>query len=317
CTKTGLTEGKHCSVCKAVLVAQETVAALGHTEVTDEAVAATCTKTGLTEGKHCSVCKAVITAQKTVPATGHKPVAVKAVAATCTKSGLTAGKRCSVCKAVITAQKTVPATGHKPVAVKAVAATMSKNGKTAGKKCSVCNAVITKQTVIAKIKIVKLANASYTCTGKAIKPAVIVKDSNGKAIAAKYYTVTYKNNKNAGKAAVTVTFKGNYSGKKTLNFNILPKGTTVSKVTSTKKGVAKVTLKKQATQTTGYEIQYSTSKSFKSAKTVKIKNTGITAATIGKLTSKKTYYFRIRTYKTVSKVNYYSPWSSSKYVKVK
>ena len=71
CTETGLTEGKHCSVCNTVLVAQQNVEALGHTEVTDAAKAPTCTETGLTEGKHCSVCETVILAQEAIPALGH------------------------------------------------------------------------------------------------------------------------------------------------------------------------------------------------------------------------------------------------------
>ena len=69
CTETGLTEGKHCSVCSTVLVAQEVVKANGHTEVIDEAVEATETSDGLTEGKHCEVCGEILVAQQTIPAT--------------------------------------------------------------------------------------------------------------------------------------------------------------------------------------------------------------------------------------------------------
>lgn len=111
CTETGLTEGKHCSVCNAVLVEQEVVKAKGHTEVVDKAVAPTCTKTGLTEGKHCSVCSAVLVEQKVVPAKGHTEVMDKAVEPTCTETGLTEGKHCSVCSAVLVEQEVVPALG--------------------------------------------------------------------------------------------------------------------------------------------------------------------------------------------------------------
>ncbi|MBR6473479.1 MAG: Ig-like domain-containing protein [Firmicutes bacterium] len=68
---------------------------------------------------------------------------------------------------------------------------------------------------------------------------------------------------------------------------------------------------------TGYEVQYSTSKTFASGnKTVKINSASTVTKVIGSLTKGKTYYVRIRTYKTVSGSKYYSAYSTKKYVKI-
>ena len=68
---------------------------------------------------------------------------------------------------------------------------------------------------------------------------------------------------------------------------------------------------------TGYQIYYSTSSSFSSYKSVTISDPATVSKTISSLTSGKTYYVKVRAYKTVSSTKYYSPWSSVKSVKVK
>ena len=110
CTEVGYTTHV-CSVCD-YAYNSDTVAANGHTEVVDAAVAATCTTAGKTEGKHCSVCDAVLVKQEAVAALGHTEVVDAAVAATCTTAGKTEGKHCSVCNEVIVAQTVVAALGH-------------------------------------------------------------------------------------------------------------------------------------------------------------------------------------------------------------
>lgn len=67
-------------------------------------------------------------------------------------------------------------------------------------------------------------------------------------------------------------------------------------------------------KSTGYQIKYVTGKS--KAKTVKASSKAKTK-TISKLKKGKTYKVRIRSYKKVSNVTYYSAWSKQKSVKIK
>lgn len=164
---------------------------------------------------------------------------------------------------------------------------------------------------------VSLQGTSYTYNGKARTPGVTVQGNGIVLSQGRDYTVSYSNNVKVGTATVTVTGLGRpYTGVIKKTFKIIPKGTSISKLTKKSKGFT-VKWKKQATQTTGYQIQYSTSKTFKSAKTKTIKKTKTTSATISKLKKKKTYYVRVRTYKTVGGKKYYSGWSKVKKVKTK
>lgn len=148
CTQSGLTEGKHCSVCNEVIRKQKKLAPKKHHAVTDKAVEATCSKEGLTEGKHCSVCNQVLVEQKKVRKKRHVLQKKKGTPATCTEYGWTDRIFCTVCNTVTQRRVRIAPLGHKIVTDKAVEATCTESGLTEGKHCSVCKKVITEQKVI-------------------------------------------------------------------------------------------------------------------------------------------------------------------------
>jgi len=90
----------------------------------------------------------------------------------------------------------------------------------------------------------------------------------------------------------------------------------ISSVKNSSAKVMKVTWGKNS-KATGYEIMYSTSSSFASGnKTVTVGSASTVSRGIGGLTKGKTYYVKMRTYKTVSGKKYYSAWSVVKTVKI-
>ena len=267
---------------------------------------------------------------KTVPHT-HNLTLVAAKAATCTEGGKEAYYKCEGCgkfyEDVLGTKEIADLASWGNIAKIAhttkqtvTKATPTANGKIVN-YCSVCKKTLS-TTVIPKASSIKLKATSLTYNGKVRTPKVIVKDRTGKTLVKNTdYTVSYaKGRKYVGKYAVKITFKGKYSGTKTLYFTIKPKATSIS---SLKAGSKKFTVKwkKQATQTTGYQVQYSASSKFSKAKTVTVGKNTTVSKKISKLSGKKKYYVRVRTYKTVKingkSIRIYSGWSKAKTVTTK
>ena len=268
---------------------------------------------------------------KTVPHT-HNLTLVAAKAATCTEGGKEAYYKCEGCgkfyEDVLGTKEITDLASWGNIAKIAhttkqtvTKATPTANGKIVN-YCSVCKKTLS-TTVIPKASSIKLKATSLTYNGKVRTPKVIVKDRTGKTLVKNTdYTVSYaKGRKYVGKYAVKITFKGKYSGTKTLYFTIKPKATSISSLTAGSKKFT-VKWKKQATQTTGYQVQVATNKKFKkNKKTVTIKKQKTTKTTVKKLKAKKKYYVRVCTYKTVKingkSIRIYSGWSKVKTVTTK
>ena len=169
-----------------------------------------------------------------------------------------------------------------------IPATEKTNGSIV-EKCSKCGNERSR-TVIYAANSISLSKTSYTYNGKTCRPSVTVKDSIGKTLKSNTdYTVSFPEKaKDVGKYILTVTLRGNYSGIVKKTFDIVPKGTSISKVAAKKNGFT-VKWKKQAKQITGYEVQYSTSSKFtkKSTKTEDAGKSRMTSKSVSKLKSKK------------------------------
>ena len=237
--------------------------------------------------------------------------------ATCT----TAGTVKYTCSCGDSYTETIPATGHKSSAwITDKAASIGVKGSK-HKECTVCKKVLETAEIPALSRIsiskasVTLSTSTYAYDGKAKKPGVTVK-LNGKALKnGTDYTVSYSNNKNIGTATVKITGKGSYTGTITKTFKINPAKQEIQKLTAKSKAFFVDWAQKGSA--TGYEIQYATNSKFTSAKKVTITNNKTDTKTISKLSGKKKYYVRVRSYTTVKGTKYYGAWSSTKTVTTK
>ena len=393
CTTDGKTEGSHCSVCGAVIKAQDTIKATGHKFGNwTTTKSATCTESG-TQIRKCETCGA--TESKSLSAKGHTEVVDKAIPTTCTTDGKTEGSHCSVCGAVIKAQTTITATGHKSSGwIVDKAASIGVKGSK-HRECTICKKVLETAEIPALSRIsiskasVTLSTSTYAYDGKAKTPFVTVKVGGKTLKKDTDYTVSYSNNTKVGTATVKITGKGNYTGSVSKTYSIknnfkkatvsgistkaftgknitqsitvkyngktLKNGTdyTVSysnnkkigtatvkiagkgsytgtitktfKINPAKQEIQKLTAKSKAFfvdwaqkgSATGYEIQYATNSKFTSAKKVTITSNKTDKTTISKLSGKKKYYVRVRSYTTIKGTKYYGAWSSTKTVTTK
>ena len=351
CTSEG-TAIKTCTKCNATVT--EKLPAKGHTAVTDKGYPATCTTAGKTDGSHCSVCNTVIKVQTVINATGHKSSGwIVDKAASIGVKG-SKHKECTVCKKVLETAE-IPALSRISISKASVTlststyaydgkakkpgVTVKLNGKTL-KNGTDYTVSYSNNTKVGTAKVTITGKGNYTgsvsktysiknnfkkatvsgistkaFTGKNITQSITVK-YNGKTLKnGTDYTVFYSNNKNIGTATVKITGKGSFTGTITKTFKINPAKQEIQKLTAKSKAFFVDWAQKGSA--TGYEIQYATNSKFTSAKKVTITNKKTDKTTISKLSGKKKYYVRVRSYTTVKGTKYYGAWSASKSVTTK
>ena len=351
CTAEG-TAIKTCTKCNATVT--EKLPAKGHTAVTDKGYPATCTTAGKTDGSHCSVCNTVIKVQTVINATGHKSSGwITDKAASIGVKG-SKHKECTVCKKVLETAE-IPALSRISISrasvtlststyaydgkAKKPGVTVKLNGKTL-KNGTDYTVSYSNNTKVGTAKVTITGKGNYTgsvsktysiknnfkkatvsgistkaFTGRNITQSITVK-YNGKTLKnGTDYTVSYSNNKKIGTATVKIAGKGSYTGTITKTFKINPAKQEIQKLTAKSKAFFVDWAQKGSA--TGYEIQYATNSKFTSAKKVTITNNKTDTKTISKLSGKKKYYVRVRSYTTVKGTKYYGAWSASKSVTTK
>ena len=187
------------------------------------------------------------------------------------------------------------------------------NGKVYYGAWSDVKSIKTANNDITKASVSGISTKAFT--GKAITQNVTVKVRGTVLKNGTDYTVSYSNNKKVGKATVKITGKGKYGGVITKTFKINPAKQQIQKLTAKSKAFFVDWAQKGSA--TGYEIQYATNSKFTGAKKVTITNNKTDKTTVSKLSGKKKYYVRVRSYTTVKGTKYYGAWSATKTVTTK
>lgn len=150
----------------------------------------------------------------------------------------------------------------------------------------------------------------YYRSGKARNAVPAVKVDGVDIAKNRDYTVVYKNNVSVGVAKVEITGVGNYTGKTSASYVIMPEKATIK---SLKAGKKKFTVKIKQEKGAKYQVAYKVKGSSK-YKTVATKNV---TKTVKSLKKGKTYSVKVRAYQTINGKKYLGKYSNVKTVKVK
>ena len=154
-------------------------------------------------------------------------------------------------------------------------------------------------------KVYGKAPLKYSSSSKSVKV-----DKKGMITIAAKFTgsarITIRSSATAGYNAAT----------KYITVTVNPAGTTLTTAKNLSGRKAQITWKKNG-YVTGYEIQYSVNKNFRSGSKKTVSGASKTKYTLTKLQKNKTYYVRIRTYKKSGTKKYYSSWSKVKAVRIR
>ena len=169
--------------------------------------------------------------------------------------------------------------------------------------------------------IVKRSVRSATChykktrsyTGRWVKPNVTLKVGKVKLKKNRDYTLVYRNNLQIGKASVVIRGMGNFTGKKTITFKIVPQTPKIQKLKKNKKSF--VITYSSGKMVHGYRMEVSTASSFAAKKTQKYILNGNRFEACG--LKKGTYYIRVKAYYSKKGKRYESGYTSKRKIKIK
>lgn len=169
--------------------------------------------------------------------------------------------------------------------------------------------------------IVKRSVRSVTChykktrsyTGRWVKPNVTLKVGKVKLKKNRDYTLVYRNNLQIGKASVVIRGMGNFTGKKTITFKIVPQTPKIQKLKKNKKSF--VITYSSGKMVHGYQMEVSTASSFAAKKTQKYILNGNRFEACG--LKKGTYYICVKAYYSKKEKRYESGYTSKRKIKIK